>query len=82
MVETTLKTVSYIIILVKNGPNGLETVQNYRRDKNFQKFENYLQIVKNSKHYISFEIFTQLSLELQMQIPELQPMESDIVFSR
>ena len=30
-------------ILVKNGPKGLETAQNYRKGgKDFQKFENFL----------------------------------------
>ena len=63
MVETTLKMVSYIINQSKIGPN-------YRKGgKNFQKFEKFLQIVKNSKHYITFEIFTRLSSELQQRIP-------------
>ena len=40
MVKTMLKTVSYIIILVKNGPKGSETVQNYRKGvKIFKNFE-------------------------------------------
>ena len=89
MVETTLKTVSYIIILVQNGPNGAqndllhhhisqkrpkgsETVQNYRKGvKIFKNLKFFFVNSKKFKNYISFEIFTQLSLELQTQIPRV-----------
>ena len=67
MVETTLKMVSYIIILVQNGPKWLETVQNYRQGG--KKFQNFSINSKKFKNYISFEIFTHLSSELPTRIP-------------
>ena len=44
-------------------------VQNYRKGKNFQKIEIFSINSKKFKNYISLEIFTQLSLELQTRIP-------------
>ena len=67
MVETTLKKVFYITNYVKNDPKMVTKCQNYRKGgKKFQIFEIFS---INSKKYKSFETFTHLSSDFELQIP-------------
>ena len=67
MAEMTLKRVFYITNYVKDGPKWLENVETIGKGaKNFQIFEIFF---INSKKYKSFETFTHLSSDFQLQIP-------------
>ena len=67
MAEMALKMVFYITNYVKNGPKWLETVETIGKGVKIFKYLKFFSI--NSKKYKSFETFTHLSSDFQLQIP-------------